>query len=148
MGILEGIKLTGWHSKTRVLACETTGAASMASSLEAGELVTLPAIDSVAKSLGAKTVSQKVFECCRELGPDRVSTFVMSDAAAITACARFAADHRILVEPACGAGLAAVYEKSSALEGCKTVVVEVCGGSGVDPGMLQAWMQDLGVSLP
>lgn len=145
MGILEGLRQVGWESSTRVVACETEGAASMARSLEAGSLVTLPQIRSVATSLGAKTVSRTVFERCRELGPERVCTFVMSDAAAVSACARFARDHRVLVEPACGAGLSAVYDRSPALADARLVVVEVCGGAKVDLGLLQTWMKDLGV---
>ena len=47
-------------------------------------------------------------------------------------------DHKILVEPACGAALAAVYENSihelmqqKRLDGVKNVLVIVCGGQGV-----------------
>lgn len=145
MGILEGLELVGWEASTRVVACETEGASSMAQSLAAGALVTLPEIASVAKSLGAKRVSQAVFERCRALGPSRVLPVVVSDKMAVSACARFAAEHRVLVEPACGAGLAAVYENIDALQSCRVVVVEVCGGSGVDLAMLRAWMGELGV---
>lgn len=146
MGILQGLQLVGWESTARVLACETVGASSMAQSLAAGELVTLSEIASVAKSLGAKRVSSVTFDRCRELGPDRVVPHVVSDAAAVSACVQLATDHRVLVEPACGAGLAAVYERAGALEGCKLVVVEVCGGAGVDLAMLQSWMHDVGIA--
>lgn len=145
MGILDGLELVGWAdgsgstAGTRVFACETEGASSMAQSLAAGQLVTLNQIESVAKSLGAKRVSQTVFERCRQLGPERVSSFVMSDRDAISACLRFASDHRVLVEPACGAGLSAVYERHEDLRSCKTVVVEVCGGSNVDLDDLYGW---------
>merc|ERR1719197_1944084 len=101
-------------------------------------------ITSIAKSLGAATVSRHIFEHCRKLGPDRVRPFVMSDAAAVAACVRLAADHRVLVEPACGAAVAAVTERSDALEGCKVVVVEVCGGAMIDMALLSNWSQQLG----
>jgi len=119
----------------------------MANSLDAGDLVTLPSIASIATSLGARTVSRQVFERCRELGPERVQPFVTTDEAAIGSCIWLARDHRVLVEPACGAAIAAVIERSPALSGCKLVVVEVCGGALVDVAALTAWARDLGVSL-
>lgn len=144
MGILSGIEAVGWKS-TRVVASETEGAASMGKSLAAGELITLPGITSVAKSLGAARVSQAIFARCKELGPERVQSFITTDAAAVSACLQLSAHHRVLVEPACGAALAAVTERSAALAGCSTIVVEVCGGAIVDLPMLNAWAKDLGV---
>jgi L-serine/L-threonine ammonia-lyase len=146
MGILKGVEACGWMGSTRVVPCETEGAASMAESLAAGKLITRP-ITSIAKSLGASTVSKTIFEHCRDLGPKSVTPFVMSDAAALSACIRLAADHRVLVEPACGAALAAVTERSEALADCDLVVVEVCGGAIVDLALLNAWAQQVGVPM-
>jgi len=139
MGILIGLKDVGWDDVPVVVA-ETVGADSLAQSLEAGELVTLPGITSIAKSLGATRVSEDVFHACQTLGPGLVKPWVTDDAAATRACVQFLEDHRVLVEPACGAGLAAVYEKAPALAGCNTVVVEVCGGALVDKQNLQEWL--------
>jgi L-serine/L-threonine ammonia-lyase len=44
----------------QVVTVETTGADCFARAVEAGELVTLPAIDSIAKSLGASTAAAQV----------------------------------------------------------------------------------------
>ena len=52
---------------------------------------------------------------------------------------------KVLVEPACGAALAAVYENAAALEPFESVVVEVCGGSIVNLPLLQQWSHALGV---
>jgi len=145
MGILTGLKAVGWMGSTRVVASETEGAASLAGSLSARRLVTLPAITSVAKSLGAKTVSNTIFNHCLELGPRHVQSFVTTDAAAVGACVQLCADHRVLVEPACGAAIAAVIERCAALSGCKSVVVEVCGGAIVNLDMLNAWVKELGL---
>jgi len=144
MGILKGLEAQSWSS-TRVVACETEGAASMAGSIAKGEVVTLPAITSVAKSLGSLTVDPEIFALCRKLGPELVTPFVMSDAAAVAACVRLAADHRVLVEPACGAAVAAVTERSEALKGCKLVVVEVCGGAIINLETLSALARQFGV---
>lgn len=145
MGILEGLTAAGWSASTRVIACETDGAASLALSLKAEELVTLPGISSVAKSLGALRVSKAVFERCRALGPDRITPFVVTDAAAVAACLRLCSEHRVLVEPACGAAIAAVLERCPALAGCGTVIVEVCGGANVSLRALAAWARELGL---
>lgn len=147
MGILKGLEAHGWLGTTRVLACETDGAASLAKSLEAGELITLPAITSIAKSLGALTVGREIFEHCKALGPKQVRPWVTTDAAAISACVQLAGHHRVLVEPACGAAVAAVTERSEELAGCGVVVVEVCGGALVDLAALNAWAIELGVPL-
>ena len=78
-----------------------------------------------------------------------VSPHVVSDAAAVAACVAFANERRILVEPACGAALAALYGASvpAALAGRRCVVAEVCGGAVVDLPALQGWARDLGVAF-
>lgn len=139
MGILLGLKDVGWET-TPVVVAETAGADSLAVSLSSGKLETLPGITSIAKSLGATRVSEPVFDECMRLGPDLVKSWVTTDAAATKACVQFLEDHRVLVEPACGAGLAAVYEQSPALDGCNTVLVEVCGGALADTQGLQQWL--------
>ena len=55
-------------------------------------------------------------------------------------------DHRILVEPACGASLAAVYsdiihglQKEGKLGEIKSALVIVCGGSSVTLAQLETW---------
>merc|ERR1712232_1029871 len=100
---------------------------------------------SIAKSLGALTVSREVFERCRAVGPTRMQPFVTSDAAAVAACIQLATEHRVLVEPACGTAVAAVTERCESLRDCSTIVVQVCGGAIVTPSMLNAWARDLGV---
>ena len=102
MGILQGLRETGLASSARVVAAETLGADSMASSLEAGAVTTLPGITSVAKSLGAAAPSARVFAEAHELYEKRVPPLRVSDEDAVRACPRFADDHRVLVEPACG----------------------------------------------
>lgn len=145
MGILRGLDAVGWDD-VAVVPCETAGADSMSQALAAGELVTLPGIQSIAKSLGATRVSERIFNHCKALGPDRVRPWVCTDRDAVEACARFADDHRILVEPACGAALAAVYSKSPALEGFDNIVVEVCGGAIVDRKMLDGWLAQTNIA--
>ena len=155
-GILQGLRETGFAERTRVIAAETLGADSMTTSLECGKVTTLPGITSVAKSLGAAAPSSTVFTMAYELyDRDEKSRLVMplrvTDHEAVNACLRFADDHRVLVEPACGAALAAVYggqkKAETWLKGLKDgpIVVEVCGGAIVDRGVLEAYAKQFGI---
>lgn len=53
MGVLQGLAEIGWGDVT-VVACETKGADSFAQSFQQKTLVTLPRIESLATTLGAK----------------------------------------------------------------------------------------------
>jgi len=144
-GIMQGLDEAGW-SNTKVLAVETKGAHSLALSLEKGELSTLPAITSIATSLGARRVAAKAYEYAKR---DSVTSVVLKDADAIEGCVRFADDERIMVEPACGVSLALCYngrlrEKLPDLTEKSRVVIVVCGGSNVSVGMLHNWMVQKG----
>jgi L-serine/L-threonine ammonia-lyase len=134
-GILEGMRRVGWGT-VPVLATETEGAASFKAAAEAGELVTLDAIRSVAKTLGALTVTPKLLEWKKR---HEIVNYTMTDREAVDACFRFLDDHRVLVEPACGAALAPIYDRCEYLRGRGPVLVEVCGGAGVNLELLQGW---------
>ena len=61
-------------------------------------------------------------------------------------------DHRILVEPACGASLAAVYgnvihdlQSEGKLGPVKSALVIVCGGSSVTLAQLETWKKMFGL---
>lgn len=131
-GVCQGLQSVGWE-KTLVLAMETTGANALGQSVSAKQLVTLDRIDSVAKSLGALRVAEKALECA--LKPN-VRTGTVTDEEAVDACVRFAQDHKMLVEPACGASLAPVYSSDMLerilgprAESIRTICVLICGGN-------------------
>ncbi|WP_342619031.1 pyridoxal-phosphate dependent enzyme [Rhodoferax sp. GW822-FHT02A01] len=138
-GVMEGLARNGWGD-VPVLAVETDGAASLHAAMQAGERVTLDAITSIATSLGARQVCEKAFE----LGQSgKVHSVLVSDQEAVDACNRFLDDHRLLVEPACGAALAAAYGNASALAPYRNVLVIVCGGATATAGNLQQWARQL-----
>jgi L-serine/L-threonine ammonia-lyase len=66
----------------------------------------------------------------------------VTDAEAIHGCYRFLDDHRTLVEPACGASLAAVYHGCDFLKDKENILVIVCGGVGVTIRQMEKWLQD------
>jgi len=137
-GVLEGLHRNGL-AHVPVIAVETEGAASLHASVQAGELVTLPAITSIATTLGAKRVAQAAFDWTRRHEVDSVT---VSDAQALDACLQFADDLRILVEPACGAALAVAYEGLGAFAPYRRPLIVVCGGIAVDLAKLKVWREE------
>ena len=124
-GIAQGLKRTGLDA-TEIYVAETSGADSFAKALLAGELVTLPAITSVATSLGARTVCAEALALAQS---SNTISVVISDDEAVQACRQFLDDHRILVEPACGAALALIYQAHVDLSKHDCVAIEICGGT-------------------
>jgi len=154
---------------SKVVACETEGASSFAASFNANSskpgasfrgkdelsMVSLDGITSVATSLGALKVTPAVIQRAhrhQERGEDTgsgddVFSYVCTDREAVDACLKFSSDHRMLVEPACGASLAPLYSERlrskllGELRGDENsgIIVEVCGGSGVNLDLLQGW---------
>ena len=106
----------------------------------AGQRVVLPTIASVATSLGARQVSEHAFALASN---HRIDCAVVSDLQAVDASLRFLDDHRMMVEPACGASLAAVYDNIRQIDGRTNIMVIVCGGITSTPEQLQIWKQNL-----
>jgi L-serine/L-threonine ammonia-lyase len=134
-GVAAGLADVGWRD-TALVAVETSGAAGMTRALEAGRVVTLDVIDTIASSLASRSVSARVLEIARTF---RLVPTLVDDAAALRAVRSFLADHRVLVEPACGAALAVAYDRSAALEPFQDVVVVACGGAGVSLELIEGW---------
>jgi L-serine/L-threonine ammonia-lyase len=136
-GVAQGMEDVGW-SEVPLLAVETMGADSFAAAVAAGRLVTLDAITSIATTLGARTVAAEALAWSRKR---KITPSVVSDRSAVLACLRFADDHRVLVEPACGASLSVVYDRAAPLLGRGPVLIIVCGGAGVTRDLLVQWDQ-------
>lgn len=134
-GVVQGLHTNNWKD-VPIIAVETEGAASFSASQKAGKLVTLEKIDSIAKTLGAKTVSGQALECTEI---HEIKSATVTDKQSVSACIRFINDHRYFVEPACGASLGIAYERHAFLKTLKSVVIIVCGGIGVDLNTLKQW---------
>ena len=139
-GVAQGLHQTGW-TDVPIVAVETQGAASYHASLEAGHVVTLDKIESIASSLGAKRVAEEAFKWASR---HKIHSSLVTDKQAVEACLRFVDDHRVLVEPACGASLSLVYDKNPLLDQFSSVLVIVCGGNGVSRGLLDGWARSTG----
>ncbi len=135
-GVLSGMHQVGWD-QVPLYAVETDGTASLRAAIEAGGPVTLARIDSIAITLGALRVADEAYRWTRR---HPVTSVVVSDRDAVAACVRFADETRRLVEPACGAALAAVYDGHVP---AARILVVVCGGAAVTLQLLDRWRRDL-----
>ncbi|MFK8333007.1 pyridoxal-phosphate dependent enzyme [Pseudomonas sp. BJa5] len=134
-GVCEGLERNGW-GQVPVFAVETQGAASLAAAMRAQQLVALDSVNTVATSLAARQVCQRAFEWSQQRP---VYSHVVSDQAALDACERFLSDHRLLVEPACGAALALGYAPSDELNRYQKVLMVVCGGVTATIDQIRQW---------
>jgi L-serine/L-threonine ammonia-lyase len=139
LGIVAGLRRNGL-SHIPVIAVETIGADSLNQSIKAGALVTLPAITSIATSLGARTVAAEALAVTRS---HPVTSVTVTDAQAVAACLKFADAQRVLVEPACGAAIAVMDVYPELMRPFERPLIEVCGGIGVSLGRLAEWRKRL-----
>lgn len=134
-GVVEGLRRNNLGT-VPILAVETKGTDSLSVASLANQHVGIDSIQSLATSLGAKLVAKRAFELLDE---HPIVSCVVTDEEAVNGCYRFLEDHRIMVEPACGAGLSTVYEGRDFLKDKKSIVVIVCGGVGVTLNQLEEW---------
>ncbi|XP_053726575.1 L-serine dehydratase/L-threonine deaminase-like [Synchiropus splendidus] len=148
-GVVEGLRRAGW-ADVPIVAMETIGAHSLKAAVTAGRLVTLPAITSVATTLGLTRVSAQTLKLVQE---HRVFSETVTDQQAVKALECFVDDEKILVEPACGAALSAVYsgvikrlqEEGKLERRLGPVVIVVCGGNNISMEQLRRLKKQLGM---
>jgi threonine dehydratase len=127
-GLIAGIAtaMKAIRPGVRVVGVETLGADAMAQSLAAGRLVELPAITSVARTLGAPRVSDFTLGCVRRL-VDEVE--VVDDASAVRALNLILERTKYLTEPAASCCLAAAERHRERFRPDDRVVLLLCGGN-------------------
>ncbi|XP_053558125.1 serine dehydratase-like isoform X2 [Bombina bombina] len=149
-GLAEGMSKVGW-SDVPIIAMETDGAHCLNAAIQAGKQVTLPDITSIAKCLGAKTVCERALEYARER---KVISLTVDDREVVLAIERFLDDELLLVEPACGASLAAVYsghiqrlqQEGKLAKPLGLLIMIVCGGSAISLSQLQDFKSQFGIN--
>lgn len=134
-GVIDGLYRHGMVN-VPILAVETEGAASLSASVKSGQHVEIIDFKSIATSLGPKKVAKAAYDWYNW---HEVVSHVVSDKAALEACVHFSTDHRLLVEPACGACLAPVYDPVDFLMDKQNILVIVCGGAGVTVSQFDTW---------
>jgi threonine dehydratase len=127
-GLISGVSqyAKSFNPRIKVYGVQTVGADAMYKSLEAGSLVAIPAITSIAASLGATKVTDKTFELVKK-NVDGVVT--VTDEEAMQTLKDILTREKLLVEPASSCSLSAVATgKLPDLHGKKVAIV-LCGGN-------------------
>jgi threonine dehydratase len=121
-----GTVIKALKPSVRIWGVETQGADSMARSLAVGKIVTLEAMTSIARSLGAPAPSERTFAMAQRF---LESVTVVSDKDAVEA-ARFLLDRlKVLAEPAASCTYAAAARLQGQFTAGKHVVLLLSGGN-------------------
>lgn len=110
----------------RIFGVETEGAASMYTSLQNNQVVTLDKITSIAEGLGARRVAQRTFDIVKANVEQVVLT---TDAAAMDALRETLQNDKLLIEPSCSCSLAALPQILANHPELNDIVVILCGGN-------------------
>lgn len=110
----------------RAWGVETVGADAMSQALAAGHPVTLPAITSIAKTLGAPYVTESTMDLITKFYE---SVTVVTDAEAVEALLFIAERLKVITEPSASCTLAAAERLRGNLTPDSHVVLIFCGGN-------------------
>ncbi len=121
-GVASAVKAK--NPSVRVWGVETVGADAMSHALKAGHPVELSAITSIAKTLGAPSVSESTLAAAQQF---LESVTVVTDAEALDALRLILERLKVLTEPAASCTLAAAEKLRSDLG--SHVVLILCGGN-------------------
>lgn len=113
-------------SDARVIGVETEGADAMAKALAADQLVELPAITSIARTLGAPKVSDFTYQAVRTWVEEVI---VVDDAATVRALFFILERTKYLVEPAAACCLVAAERQRATFRKDEKIVLLLCGGN-------------------
>ncbi|HLJ92951.1 MAG TPA: threonine/serine dehydratase [Gemmataceae bacterium] len=122
----------------QVIGVETDGADAMAQALAANRLVELPAITSIARTLGAPKVSEFTLHHVQRLVRE---VKVVSDAAAAKALFLVLERTKYLVEPSAACCLAAAELQRDQLNAKDPIVLLLCGGNVSGEDLASYWQR-------
>jgi threonine dehydratase len=128
-GVATAIKES--NPKIKVFGVEPTGAAAMRAALDAGKVVTLPSVDTIADGLKPTRVGPLTLEHIGKYADDVV---LVSDDEIMAATRHLILKEKLVVEPSGGAALAAVL--SGRLKLPKGPVVAILSGGNADLKMI------------
>jgi threonine dehydratase len=127
-GLAAGVALAvkTLNPNARAWGVETEGADAMSQAIAAGQPVTLSAITSIAKTLGAPYVTQSTLNLVTDLFE---SVTVVTDAEAVEALKFIAERLKVLPEPASSCNLAAAEKLKHEFTPDSKVAIVLCGGN-------------------
>lgn len=127
-GMIAGVAsvIKALRPEVRIYGVETIGADAMRRALDAGHPVALPAITSIARTLGAPSVSESTLAATRELVEDVV---VVSDAEAVRSIVQLNDELKVTLEPAASCCHAALRLGLIPRASGGTTAIVLCGGN-------------------
>lgn len=137
-GISKGIKANALNIP--IYAVETDGTASFNNSIKMGQHIELNEVTGIATTLAAKKVCENAYRISQT---EKVMGLTVTDQHALSACFDFLDDHRVMVEPACGATLSILYNQKLSFHSSDNILVIVCGGATVTLDQLLKYSKDL-----
>jgi threonine dehydratase len=137
-GLISGIAtaVKALKPSVRIIGVQASGAASMRAALNAGHLVTLPALNTIADGIATKVVGNLTLEIVQEL-VDEVVT--VDDEEIIHAVLLLLERCKLLVEGAGAAGVAALLSGRLDVAGRKTVAL--LSGGNIDMNLVGKFIQ-------
>ncbi|RCK66650.1 Catabolic L-serine/threonine dehydratase [Candida viswanathii] len=133
-GIYQGMKSNKVSGD--ILLIETKQAPTLSESIEAGDVITLKSVNSMATSLACSYTTKQTLQYYHDNSVVQSKLELIDDIDALRACVAFSKCCKKTVEPACGAALSVAYNKIDLLyknfghlQPSDIVVVVACGGS-------------------
>ncbi len=129
-GLLSGISLAldahDMIGSRSIISVETEGSDCYKKSRDAGHLVQLSSIDSIAVTLGAKTTTDEIFNILNTLTSHSLT---VSDKESVFWMKEFLNSEKILIEPASSCVVAALEKIPDDQLENKTVILVICGSN-------------------
>lgn len=127
-GLMAGLAVAvkGLKPSVRIWGVETEGADAMARAIAAGHPVRMPAITSIARTLGAPIVSNRTLLAAQQY---LESVTVVPDRQAVEGIRFFLERAKLLTEPAAACTLAAAERLKTHFNSASQVVLVLCGGN-------------------
>jgi threonine dehydratase len=139
-GVISAVKAL--RPEIRIWGVETDGADGMSKALAAGHPVRLDAITSIAKTLGAPSVSDRTLAIVRDAVEE---VLVVPDAEAVRGLQILAEQARVVTEPAAACTLAAALRLKDRLPRDARLALILCGGN-VTLNDIERWRREFGVA--
>ena len=144
-GVLHGMHRVGWNG-VPLIACEVFGAHRLALAMAAEHPVLMSKLTSAVSSSGARSISPDAFAWTSR---HNVLSEVVTDLEAIRAVKCFADRYNRVMDPSCGAVLAAVVRRRPAeLDAARELLVVIGGGIGMSYQDLISMEQALSSRTP
>jgi threonine dehydratase len=137
-GLISGIAtaVKALKPDVRIIGVEAAGAASMRAALDAGKVVTLPSMNTIADGIATKTTGAYTFEIVKCLVDDVIT---VDDEEIIHAVLLLLERCKLLVEGAGAVGVAALLSGGLELAGKRTVAV--LSGGNIDMNLVGKFIQ-------